>query len=102
MKGQLKDSSSFDKILFLQKRKHVSDNLDWHNWVVVQLSLLSNLGSQFFSKKERENTNTRVCAVSFYQTETPWLSFKKVTIGLAVSRKNGTKFYPLGVKNGQI
>ena len=40
-------------------------------------SALLDWGSQCFRKKEGESMITRVCAVSFYHTETPWASIKQ-------------------------
>ena len=48
-----------------QKCKSIGNNVDW------SLGLLD-WGSSWFSNKEREKTNTCVCAVSFHYAETPW------------------------------
>ena len=34
-------------------------------------------GLRWFSKKEKESMNTRVCVVSFHHAETPWGSLKQ-------------------------
>ena len=39
---------------------------------------LPDWGLRWFSNKEQESTNARVCAVSFYRAETPWRSLKQL------------------------
>ena len=71
---------TYEKLLFRQKLSHKSVKA----YVTMPIGIIGikslvllDWSLRWFSNKERERTNTRVCAVSFHHAETPWGSIKQ-------------------------